>query len=97
MSCATARKKTIPFSIKCYGAGQENYADGSPKKWWSKLAVVQDGKEVQTKEIVVNDPLVHNGLRFYQSSYGMTGKLDGLKLVATPEKRSWPRDHSPNE
>ena len=78
-------KKTIPFSIKCYGAGQENYADGSPKKWWSKLAVVQDGKEVQTKEIVVNDPLVHNGLRFYQSSYGMTGKLDGLKLVATPE------------
>ena len=52
---------------------QENYADGSPKKWWSKLAVVQDGKEVQTKEIVVNDPLVHKGLRFYQASFGMTG------------------------
>ena len=59
--------------MKCYGAGQENYADGSPKKWWSKLAVVQDGKEVQTKEIVVNDPLVHQGLRFYQASFGMTG------------------------
>ncbi len=81
-------KKTLPFSIKCYGAGQENYADGSPKKWWSKLAVVEDGKEVQSKEIVVNDPLVHSGLRFYQSSFGMTGKLDGLKLVATPVKAS---------
>jgi len=79
-------KKTIPFSIKCYGAGQENYADGSPRKWWSKLAVVQDGKEVQTKEIVVNDPMVQSGLRFYQTSFGPTGKLDGLKLSVTPEK-----------
>lgn len=81
----TGGKKQIPFSVKCYSAGQENYADGSPKKWWSKLAVVEDGKEVATKEIVVNDPLVHNGLRFYQASYGPTGKLDGLKLTAKRE------------
>jgi cytochrome c biogenesis protein len=78
-------KKTIPFSIKCYGAGQENYADGSPKRWWSKLAVVKDGKEVETKDVVVNDPLVYHGLRFYQSSFGITGNLDELKLLATPE------------
>src|SRR5271165_4956743 len=78
-------KKTIPFSIKCYGAGQENYADGSPKRWWSKLAVVKDGKEVQTKDVVVNDALVYHGLRFYQSSFGITGNLDELKLLATPE------------
>jgi len=78
-------KKTIPFSIKCDGAGQENYPDGSPKRWWSSLAVIQDGKQVNAKEIVVNDPLVYGGLRFYQSSFGTTGKLDGLKLLATPE------------
>ena len=77
------QKKVLPFRIKCYEAGQENYADGSPKKWWSKLAVVQDGKEVKTKEIVVNDPLVHRGLRFYQASYGPTG-VEGVKVVATP-------------
>jgi len=81
----TGAKKTLLFGVKCYSAGQENYADGSPKKWWSKLAVVEGGKEVKTKEIVVNDPLVYRGLRFYQASYGSTGKLDGLKLVATPE------------
>ncbi len=80
----TGAKKVLPFSIKCYEAGQENYADGSPKKWWSKLGVVQDGKEVKTKEIVVNDPLVHRGLRFYQASYGPTGKVEGVKVVATP-------------
>jgi cytochrome c biogenesis protein len=62
-------KKTLPFAVKCYAAGQENYADGSPKKWWSKLAIVENGNEVKSKEIVVNDPLVYQGLRFYQSSY----------------------------
>ncbi len=78
-------KKTLPFSVKCYSAGQENYADGSPKKWWSNLAVVENGKEVNSKQIVVNDPLVYRGLRFYQASYGTTGTLDALKVVATPE------------
>lgn len=78
----TGAKKVLPFAIKCYSAGQENYADGSPKRWWSKLAVVQDGKEVKAKEIVVNDPLVHQGLRFYQASYGPTGMLDALKVQA---------------
>jgi len=77
------QKKVLPFAIKCYEAGQENYADGSPKKWWSKLAVVQDGKEIKAKEIVVNDPLVYRGLRFYQASYGPTG-VEGVRVVATP-------------
>jgi cytochrome c biogenesis protein len=84
----TGARKQLPFAVKCYSAGQENYADGSPKRWWSKLAVVQDGKEIKAKEIVVNDPLVHQGLRFYQASYGPTGKLDALVLQAAPDKGS---------
>ena len=79
----TGGKKTLPFSVKCYNAGQENYADGSPKKWWSKLAIVDDGKEVAPKEIVVNDPLVYHGLRFFQSSYWLDNrKVDALRLTA---------------
>ncbi|HMK21915.1 MAG TPA: cytochrome c biogenesis protein ResB, partial [Terriglobales bacterium] len=70
--------------IRCDGAGQENYADGTPKKWWSKLAVVQNGRELERKEIVVNDPLVYGGVRFYQSSYGPTGKIEKLILSAEP-------------
>jgi cytochrome c biogenesis protein len=75
--------RTIPFSIRCDGTGEETYADGSPKRWWSKLAVVDGGREISRKEIVVNDPLVYQGLRFYQASYGRTGKLDQLILNAT--------------
>ncbi len=76
--------RTLPFAIRCYGAGQENYKDGTPKRWWSKLAVIKDGNELQRKEIVVNDPLVYSGIRFYQASYGSTGKVDKLVLTATP-------------
>jgi len=76
--------RVLPFTIRCDAAGQENYKDGTPKKWWSKLAVVEEGRDVRKKEIVVNDPLFYSGIRFYQSSYGPNGKVDRLLLVATP-------------
>ncbi len=75
--------KPLPFALRCDGAGQENYPDGTPKRWWSKLAVVQDGLDVETKEIEVNKPLVAQGIRFYQSSYGMTGHVGAIELTAT--------------
>ena len=43
-------KKTLPFLIRCDGAGEETYADGSPKKWWSKLALIEGGKEVSRQD-----------------------------------------------
>jgi cytochrome c biogenesis protein len=76
---------TLPFSVRCDGTGEDTYSDGTPKRWWSKLTVVDNGREVQRKEIVVNDPLVYNGVRFYQASWGRTGKLDRLVLGATPK------------
>ncbi|MBV9086942.1 MAG: cytochrome c biogenesis protein ResB, partial [Acidobacteriaceae bacterium] len=79
------RHKNLGFTLRCDGAGQENYPDGSPKRWWSKLAVVEDGKEVLQKEIAVNDPLTYGGVRFYQSGYGPTGDVTGVKLEAAPK------------
>ena len=76
--------RTLPFSIRCDGTGEETYTDGTPKRWWSKLAVVDGDREVARKEIVVNDPLVYRGIRFYQASYGRTGKLDRLVLNSIP-------------
>jgi cytochrome c biogenesis protein len=85
-------KRNLPFAIRCDGAGQENYADGTPKRWWSDLAVLKDGQVILRKQIVVNDPLVYGGVRFYQASYGKTGKLDKLVLTATPRDGSDPKD-----
>jgi cytochrome c biogenesis protein len=80
--------RTLPFAIRCDSAGQENYQDGTPKKWWSNLAVVKDGHDVKKKQIVVNDPLLYSGVRFYQSSYGPNGKVDKFMLVAAPSDGS---------
>jgi len=74
----------LGFAVRCDDAGQENYADGTPKRWWSNLAVIEGNKVVVQKQIVVNDPLVYRGIRFYQASYGQTGKLEKLYLTATP-------------
>ena len=30
-------QRNLPFAIRCDGAGQENYSDGTPKRWWSDL------------------------------------------------------------
>lgn len=78
------KTRALPFAIRCDAAGQENYKDGTPKKWWSKLAVVEGGQDVKTKEIVVNDPLLYGGVRFYQASYGPNGKVNKLVIAATP-------------
>ncbi len=78
------KTRTLPFAIRCDAAGQENYKDGTPKKWWSKLAIVDGGQDVKTKEIVVNDPLLYGGVRFYQASFGETGKAQKLLISAAP-------------
>ncbi|MFZ0758431.1 MAG: cytochrome c biogenesis protein ResB [Candidatus Sulfotelmatobacter sp.] len=84
--------RNLHFSIRCDGAGQENYADGTPKRWWSDLTVLKNGNVVLRKQIVVNDPLVYGGIRFYQASYGPTGKIDRLMLTAIPGNGGTPRD-----
>jgi cytochrome c biogenesis protein len=83
-------KKALPFLIRCDGAGEETYADGSPKKWWSKLTLIEDGKEVASKMIVVNDPFVYKGLRIYQSSMGQSATPKTLTFQATPAKGGEP-------
>lgn len=75
-------KLELPFALRCYSAGQENYPDGSPKRWWSELAVLKEGREILRKEVEVNDPLVIDGIRFFQSSYGSTGEISTVKLRA---------------
>lgn len=81
----TGETKKLPFTLRCDGAGQENYADGSPKKYWSDLVVLENGRETMKKQIIVNDPLVTSGIRFYQSGYGQSGDLESVRFqVTTP-------------
>jgi cytochrome c biogenesis protein len=77
---ATLRK--LPFLIRCDGAGEETYPDGSPKKWWSTLTILDNGEAAVTKTIVVNDPLVYKGIHIYQSSMGQSPVPKSITFAA---------------
>ncbi len=75
-------RKLLPFSIRCDGAGQESYSDGTPRRWWSNIVVLNHGREVESKRITVNDPLSYRGVRIYQSSYSAGGMIEQVELQA---------------
>lgn len=81
-------QQSLPFAVRADGAGQENYPDGTPRRWWSKLTVIENGREVARKEIEVNEPLTWRGVRFFQSSYGAGGSARAIRLSATPKNSS---------
>ncbi len=65
----------LDFQILCKKFTLSRYPNGAPKEFISDLAVIEDGREVLTKTIEVNDPLHYKGHTFYQSSYRGLEKL----------------------
>ncbi|HEX9989662.1 MAG TPA: cytochrome c biogenesis protein ResB [Chloroflexia bacterium] len=58
------------FSVRNDGFSIDYYADGvTVKEYKNRLAVIEDGKEVLTKTIIVNDPLQYKGVNFFLVSY----------------------------
>ena len=80
----------LPFQIRCNAAGVEHYADGTPKKWWSDLVIVHNGREVSTKHILVNDPMDYGGIRVFQSSFGSSGNPRDFILTLTEQAGGTP-------
>jgi cytochrome c biogenesis protein len=59
----------LGFQVRCNLFEIEFYANGMPKEYTSSLTVLENGREILTKSIEVNDPLDYKGFTFYQSSY----------------------------
>jgi cytochrome c biogenesis protein len=76
----------LDFSLRCNWYSTEYYGDSTtPREFQSEIVVIEDGKEVLTKRIEVNDPLVYRGITFYQSSYGiLSGIMDEFRVQDTP-------------
>ncbi|HXH73251.1 MAG TPA: cytochrome c biogenesis protein ResB [Mariprofundaceae bacterium] len=71
---------TMPFSVRCNSFSIQFFPTGAPKEFRSNLTIIDGGKEVLTKDIIVNEPLYYKGVRIYQASFGDGGSAIGLKL-----------------
>jgi len=60
----------LDFAVRCDDFSVSFYETGAPKEFRSKLTILEQGREVLKKDIIVNDPLRYKGISFYQSSYG---------------------------
>ncbi len=80
---APGAPRRLGFAVRCDGVGMEKYPDGSPKQYWSQLAVEENGREVVRKTIFVNEPLTYKGVRFFQASYSPTGAPRKLVFEAS--------------
>lgn len=64
------QEKQLPFAIRCDDFSISHYDSGMPKEYKSTVAIINDQKVVRKAEIRVNDPLRHQGISIFQSSYG---------------------------
>jgi cytochrome c biogenesis protein len=81
------RSIDLDFAVRCNRFTLTFYTDPygnptqQPKEYASDLSIVEDGREVLRKKIVVNDPLQYKGIWFYQSSYGQAGSATAQVTV----------------
>lgn len=73
----------LDFTVRCNNFKIDFYPNGMPKEYTSSLTVLEEGEEVLTKVIEVNDPLTYKGITFYQSSY--EPYQDFVISITTPE------------
>ena len=71
----------MPFDVRCNSFDIDFYPNGMPKEFKSNLTIIDDGKEMITSDIIVNEPLYYKGVRIYQASFGDGGSEIGLKLM----------------
>ena len=64
----------LPFAVRCDRFTIEFYENGAPKTYRSDLTFLKNGQVASQGQLFVNHPLSFEGLRFYQSSYGLTSE-----------------------
>jgi cytochrome c biogenesis protein len=70
----------MPFEVRCNSFSIDFFPTGAPKEFRSNLTIIDNGKEVLTSDIIVNEPLYYKGVRIYQASFGDGGSDITFKL-----------------
>jgi cytochrome c biogenesis protein len=64
----------LPFAVRCDRFTIEFYENGAPKTYRSDLTFLKNNQVAAQGQVLVNHPFGFEGLRFYQSSYGLTSE-----------------------
>ncbi|MDY6789773.1 MAG: cytochrome c biogenesis protein ResB [Thermodesulfobacteriota bacterium] len=64
------QRHVLDFEITCEDFSVSFYDSGAPKEFRSRLVIMEKGKPVLKKDIIVNDPLRYKGINIFQQSYG---------------------------
>ncbi len=80
----TGQIEKLDFEIRCDDFNVTFNNDGSPKEFRSSLTIIEKGKPVLKKDIIVNDPLRYKGISIYQASYG---EVPGNSIPQKPVKK----------
>lgn len=60
----------LDFEVRCEDFNLSFYDTGAPEEYRSSLTILEQGKPVLKKDIIVNDPLRYKGINLFQASYG---------------------------
>lgn len=66
----TRQPHALGFAIRCDSFAISRYDSGRVKEYRSALTILENGKPVLQKDIIVNDPLRYRGINIFQASYG---------------------------
>ena len=66
----TGKAQKLNFKIRCDNFNIKFYDSGAPSEYCSTLTILEQGKSVLTRNIIVNHPLRYKGINIFQASYG---------------------------
>jgi len=88
----------LDFQVRCDDFEVTRYDNGAPKEYRSDLTIIENGKEVLKKRIIVNDPLHYKGVNFFQSSFGsIPGKNLTLSFTSKASGMVYEKKIKPDE
>ncbi|MFA6012563.1 MAG: cytochrome c biogenesis protein ResB [Desulfobacteraceae bacterium] len=88
----------LDFQVRCDDFEVTRYDNGAPKEYRSNLTIIENGKEVLKKRIIVNDPLHYKGINFFQSSFGsIPGKNLTLSFTSKASGMVYEKKIKPDE
>lgn len=94
----TGERIRLPFAIRCESFQVSFYPSGAPSEFRSRLVILEEGREVLRRDILVNDPLEYRGITIYQSSYGtLPGREVRLSFTSRDTGMVYTREMKPGD